>query len=82
MNFNGIGTQPGKGIVALKKFSRDVGISAVTAWRWRKQGWLQTVTIAGRPYLTVEGLADFQRRAEAGEFSQPHRGPSATKTAV
>jgi hypothetical protein len=80
MNANAISTsgpQPaaGKGIIALKKFTRDVGISAVTAWRWRKQGWLQVVNIAGRPYLTAEGLAEFQRRAVAGEFAQEHKVP-------
>ena len=42
----------------------------MTAWRWRKRGWLKTVNIAGRPYLTDKALAEFLRRAEAGEFAK------------
>jgi hypothetical protein len=40
----------------------------VTAWRWRKRGWLKTVNIAGRPYLTDKALA--------GEFAKEHKTPN------
>ena len=59
----------GRGILALKKFCKDAGVSPVTTWRWRKQGWLKCVTISGRPYLTAAGLEEFNRRAESGEFA-------------
>jgi hypothetical protein len=37
---------------------------------------LKTINIAGRQYLTQEAVNEFQRRAAAGEFSQPHKTPS------
>lgn len=45
-------------------------VSPVTLWRWRQHGWLKTINISGKPYVTAEGLADFKRRAEAGEFAK------------
>jgi hypothetical protein len=62
-------------IVSLHKFCQEAGISGVTAWRWRKAGWLSTVNIAGRPYLTGEAIADFLRRAKAEEFAKEHKAP-------
>ncbi len=66
----------GRPILSLHKFCEQAGISDVTAWRWRKNGWLTTVNIAGRPYLTDKALADFMRRAEAGEFAKEPKVPS------
>jgi predicted site-specific integrase-resolvase len=66
----------GRPILSLHKFCQQAGISDVTAWRWRKNGWLTTVNIAGRPYLTDRAMADFLRRAEAGEFAQEHKVPN------
>lgn len=66
----------GRPIVSLNKFCREAGISPVTAWRWRRSGWLVTVNIAGRPYLTGDAVADFLRRVEAGEFAQEHKTPN------
>jgi len=62
-------------IISVNRFSQEAGISPITAWRWRRKGWLATVNIAGRPYLTGEAVADFLRRAEAGEFAQEHKVP-------
>jgi hypothetical protein len=62
----------GRPILSLHKFCEQAGISDTTAWRWRKSGWLTTVNIAGRPYLTDKALADFLRRVEAGEFAKEH----------
>ena len=57
-------------IVSLHKFSEGMGISSVTAWRWRKKGWLKAINIAGRPYLTGRSVKEFLARAEAGEFAK------------
>src|SRR5687768_7900221 len=63
------------GIRSLSKWCREIGVNPITAWRWRKSGWLKTVNIAGRQYVTDEAIAEFQRRAESGEFSKEHRVP-------
>ncbi len=58
-----------EGIRPLGKWVEEQGVARVTAYRWRKRGWLQTITIAGRPYLTHEAIQTFLRRAKAGEFA-------------
>ncbi|MBN9690695.1 MAG: hypothetical protein J0M24_10690 [Verrucomicrobia bacterium] len=57
------------GPVPLKAFIRDRGLSPVTVWRWRKRGWIQTFEIAGKPYLSLDSIREFERRAIAGEFA-------------
>ena len=76
MNTTSHFTIEGRPILSLHKFCEQAGISDVTAWRWRRCGWLTTVNIAGRPYLTDKALADFMRRAEAGEFAKEPKVPS------
>jgi len=62
-----------RAIVRLQQWLANTG---VTAWRWRKKGWLKTVNIAGRQYLTQESIDEFTRRAVAGEFAQVHKVPA------
>ena len=62
-------------MISLHKLCQDIGISDVTAWRWSKSGWLKTINIAGRPYLTGRALKEFLARAEAGEFAATHHAP-------
>ncbi len=61
--------------LALDKYLHESGISPVTAWRYRRKGWLQTINICGRHYVTREAVANFNRRAQAGEFSKTLRNP-------
>ena len=56
--------------LSLAAFARLVGRSHVSIWRWRKAGWLDVVNIAGRPFVTPQALADFNRRAASGEFAK------------
>jgi hypothetical protein len=58
-------------ITAFWKFLSSVGCSRTTGWRWRANGWIETVTIAGRPYVRREAIDRFLTRAQAGEFSKP-----------
>lgn len=67
-------------LLALDKYLYESGISAVTAWRYRRRGWLVTVNIAGRHYVSRQAIADFNKRAQAGEFSKPSRNPGSQKT--
>jgi predicted site-specific integrase-resolvase len=68
-------------VVSLSKWLAEVGITPITAWRWRKKGWLKTVNIAGRQYLTQEAIDEFRRRAVAGEFAQKHKVPAQKEAA-
>ena len=61
--------------MSLQKFCEGAGISNITAWRWRRNGWLVTVNICGRQYLTDTAISEFVRRAEAGDFAKEHRVP-------
>ena len=66
--------------LALDQFMRQSGLSPATVWRYRKRGWLAVVTIAGRHYVTREAIAEFNRRAAAGEFAGTVANPSANRT--
>jgi hypothetical protein len=67
---------PGPAVVSLSRWLEQVGVTTCTAWRWRKKGWLKTINIAGRQYLTQEAIDEFHRRASAGEFSQVNKVPT------
>lgn len=72
---NGIvSTGNAAGLISLRKFHAEIGVSHVTAWRWTKRGWITPINICGKPYLSAENVAEFNRRAAAGEFSKPHHG--------
>ena len=62
-------------VVALGKFAEDAGVSSVTCWRWRRLGWIKTLNIAGRQYISAEEIDRFKARAANGEFSREHRTP-------
>lgn len=62
-------------IQSLKSFCRGAGISPVTAWRFRNKGWIQTLNISGRQYISAESIAEFKRRAASGEFARVHPSP-------
>ena len=66
---------PEPAVISLQKWMEQIGVTACTIWRWRKKGWLTTVNIAGRQYLTQAAIEEFHRRAVTGEFSQAHKFP-------
>jgi hypothetical protein len=57
-------------LIALEALERSMEVSSVTTWRWRKRNWLKVINISGRNYVSQESLAEFNRRAAAGEFSK------------
>jgi predicted site-specific integrase-resolvase len=57
-------------IKALDVFTRDMGVSPATVWRWRKQGILETVNLHGRQYVTSEQASRFVERLTSGEFAR------------
>jgi predicted site-specific integrase-resolvase len=56
-------------LIPLITWRKRIGVSPVTVWRWRQQGWLHTVTIGRRPYVTEDAIRSFVARAKAGEFA-------------
>jgi hypothetical protein len=76
-NINGSGV--GEGPIAFQRFLRQIPVSDVTGWRWEKLGWIKTVNIAGRRYVTRAAVDEFNRRAVAGEFSRFHPTPTRPK---
>jgi hypothetical protein len=65
--------------ISISRFIDVSGISPVTAWRWEQRGWLRTVRIAGRKYITATDLREFNRRLNAGEFAGTVANPSAQR---
>lgn len=65
----------GNGMLSLDAWLKEVGVTACTGWRWRKRGWLHTVNICGRVYVTQEAIGQFVARAKRGEFAQEHKVP-------
>jgi hypothetical protein len=66
--------------LSLDKFIEASGLSAVTLWRYRRAGWLKTINIAGRVYITRSEIARFNRRAAAGEFAKSFPRPRIEKS--
>ena len=61
--------------IALDKFIEQSGLSPVTVWRYRRAGWLNTLNICGRHYLSRSEIARFNARAAAGEFAKEPTKP-------
>lgn len=57
-------------MVSLSRWCRSAGIAPVAAWCFRKRGWLRTINISGRVYVTAESLNEFVRRVEEGDFAK------------
>ena len=76
MKSQALSKEPGNAPVALNIFLGNVGVDPITGWRWRKKGWLTTTNICGRLYLMPDAIAEFNRRAAAGEFAKAHKAPS------
>jgi hypothetical protein len=58
------------GLRPLTRWAGEIGRTTNTIWRWRNFGWLQTVNIAGKLYVSDEEIDRFQARAAAGEFAR------------
>ena len=67
--------------LSLDLFIRQSGLSPTTCWRYRTRGWLQTIVIANRHYITREAIAAFNKRATAGEFAGTLSNPSTARAA-
>ena len=62
-------------LIAYDSWLASIPISPATGWRWRRRGLIEVINIYGRCYVSRSAIAEFQRRAAAGEFAQVHRTP-------
>jgi hypothetical protein len=69
-------------IQALNVFTKSIGVSPATVWRWRQQGILSVCNINGRPYVTTEAAAAFVARVTAGEFAKTKPMPVSPRAAA
>jgi hypothetical protein len=76
---NEISGSPASPIVLFGLFLDSLGVTAPTGWRWRKLGWIDTINIAGRVYVSRDEINRFQQRAADGEFSRKHVAPTKPK---
>jgi len=63
-------------LISYDHWLNGLNKTRVTGFRWRKLGLIETVNIFGRLYVTREGVAEFERRAIAGEFSRESTPPT------
>lgn len=60
--------------ITLTKWCKNIGVSRVTAYRWRSQKLLKTsINVKGKLFVTREDDAEFWRRAASGEFAKEIR---------
>ncbi len=57
-------------LIPFPTFLNNLGRSSVWGWRIRKRRWINTVTIAGRLYVSVQEIELFMKRAAKGEFAK------------
>jgi hypothetical protein len=58
----------GPGLRAFDAWLRELGRSPNTGYRWRKRGWIKTLNIGGRCYITDDEIKRFISRGENAEF--------------
>lgn len=75
-------SEPISGIAPFEKWLEEIGKTPATGWRWRKYGWVDTVNICGRLYISRAEIARFEQRAAAGEFSKVHKTPIRESPAI
>jgi hypothetical protein len=62
-------------LILFALWLRSIPLTSTTGWRYRQRGWISTVNLCGRVFVTKDEIARFERRAIAGEFSKVHKTP-------
>jgi predicted site-specific integrase-resolvase len=65
--------------ISLDKFIEKIGLTPVTAWRWRKKGILKCVNICGRNYILPKDYDEFIQRSGNGDFATKVESPRSKK---
>jgi hypothetical protein len=79
---NEISGEPASPIVLFDRFLESLGVTPATGWRWRNKGWIKTLNISGRLYISRAEINRFQQRVAAGEFSKIHKTPRHMKAII
>ena len=66
---------PASNLILFETWLDSIGRVPATGWRWRKMGWIKTLNIAGRVYVSRQEIERFEARAAAGEFRRTHKEP-------
>jgi len=65
----------GAGVRAFMHWLAQSGVSRSTGWRWRHRGWIKTVNVGGRVFVTEDEIWRFTERVRAGEFAKDMNVP-------
>lgn len=65
-------------LVAYDRWLTEIGISHTSGWRFRKRGAIKAVLLYGRLYVSRGAIAEFERRAAAGEFARTGKSQKAS----
>jgi hypothetical protein len=70
------------GITSLSVYRRQLGVSKTTLWRYRRNGWLKTINVLGKLYITREAIAEFEAMLCSGELAKEPHGCAALPIAA
>ena len=62
------------GITSASVYRRQLGVSKTTMWRYRRNGWLKTINVLGKLYVTRESIAEFEAMMCSGKLAKQTRG--------
>lgn len=75
-----VSTLPQTELRAASAVCRDRGISDTTLWRMGKRGDIRLVNVAGRCFVDMRSLAEFDARALRGELAKKPSGAALRST--
>ena len=70
------------GITSASVYRRQLGVSKTTLWRYRRNGWLKTINVLGKLYVTRESIAEFEAMMRSGELAKEPHGCAALPVAA
>ena len=70
------------GVKSLSTYRRELGRSKTTLWRYRRNGWLKTINVLGKLYVTRESIAEFEAMMRSGELAKEPHGCAALPVAA
>src|SRR5260370_38824606 len=62
-------SEPASNLFPFDRWLQSIDKTPATGWRWRQRGWIVTVNICGRVYVSRDEIKRFEERAASGEFS-------------